>query len=82
MTYREWRQGYRSRTARSYVSGYPWSTVWVGLALGIFGAGVFQNVLAGVAGAIGTTLFGLWYWKPGGRGRRVTGVSSDQPPTP
>jgi len=56
--------------------------VWLGLALGILGAVVFRNVFAGATGAIGSTLLGLWYWKPGGRGRRVTDVNGDEPQTP
>jgi hypothetical protein len=70
MSYREWRQGYRQRTAAAYVGSYPWSALVIGVALGLAGAVIFRNALAGVTGAVGATGLGLWYWKPGGRGRR------------
>jgi len=51
MSYREWRTEYRRRTARTYVNSYPWSAFGIGVALGVAGALIFGNVLAGAAGA-------------------------------
>jgi hypothetical protein len=60
-----------------YVSSYPWSAVIMGVALGVAGALIFRNLLAGAAGTVAATVLGLWYWKPGGRGRRSVDAMQD-----
>ena len=70
VAYRERRDDFRRRTGSNYMSGYPWSAVYVAIPLGILGVLSFHNVFAGAAGFVAATLLGLWYWKPGGRGRR------------
>jgi len=42
----------------------------VALPVGVVGVVAFHNVLPGIAGASLSGVLGLWYWKPGGRGRR------------
>ena len=70
MSYRQWRSDYRRRVGGGYVKGYPWSIIGIAASMGVLGVAVLHNVLAGTAGAVGTAALGLWYWKPGGPGRR------------
>lgn len=49
-----------------------------GLAMGIFGAVLFQNVFAGIAGGLATFLFAIYWWRPAGPGPKRLQKFQDQ----
>ena len=71
MSYRERRRARRVAAMRPVAERFPQSVALMAISMGILGWAVFRNPLAGLAGGVATLLFGLWYWKAGGRGRRL-----------
>ena len=56
---------------RPVADSYPLSMIVMAITLGILGALVYANLWAGLAVGFVSLLFGLWYWREGGRGRRL-----------
>ena len=65
------RRARRVAGMRQVADGYPLSVIVMGIGLGILGGLVFRNIWAGLAGGVCSFLFAWWYWRVGGRGRRV-----------